>query len=130
MLLAKQEPLTIDPGELQARLDRPDHAGIAAELNQVEFTGVPGLLATYGGQARDLAPWLAGAEINRDGNLRLQYLAGMGNNVYDSSIYQGMLAHRRFPEELFTGSGEWKERLRQVVARARVTNEGQGPAGQ
>ena len=36
------------------------------------------LLTTYGGQARDLAPWLADAEINRDSNLRLQYLAGMG----------------------------------------------------
>ena len=130
VLLAKPEPLSIDPGELQARLDRPDHAQIAAELNQVEFVGAAGLLATYGGQARDLAPWLAGAEINRDGNLRLQYLAGMGNNVYDSTIYQGMLAHRRFPEELFAGSGEWKERLRQVVARARVAGESQGPGGQ
>ena len=26
-------------------------------------------------------PWLAGAEINRDRNLRLQYLAGMGKHV-------------------------------------------------
>jgi spermidine synthase len=130
VLLAKPEPMRIDPGELQARLDRPDHAQIATELNQVEFVGAAGLLATYGGQARDLAPWLAGAEINRDANLRLQYLAGMGNNVYDRTIYEGMLAHRRFPEELFAGSGEWKERLRQVVGRARVTGEGQGPGGQ
>jgi len=122
VLLAKAEPLTIDPGALQARLDRPDHATIAAELNQVEFVGVPGLLATYGGQARDLGPWLAGAEINRDRNLRLQYLAGMGNNVYDSRIYQSMLTYRRFPEELFTGSEEWRERLRQVVARERTVN--------
>ena len=129
VLLAKAEPLEIDPGALQARLDRPDHATIAAELNQVEFVGVPGLLATYGGQARDLGPWLAGAEINRDRNLRLQYLAGMGNNVYDNRIYQSMLAYRRFPEELFAGSNEWRERLRQVVARQRQTIEGQGTAG-
>jgi len=126
VLLAKPEPLTIDPGALQARLDRPDHATIAAELNQVEFVGVPGLLATYGGQARDLGPWLAGAEINRDRNLRLQYLAGMGNNVYDNRIYQSMLAYRRFPEELFAGTDEWRDRLRQVVARQGGTNEGQG----
>jgi spermidine synthase len=126
VLLAKPEPLRIDPGALQARLDRPDHATIAAELNQVEFVGVPGLLATYGGQARDLAPWLAGAEINRDRNLRLQYLAGMGNNVYDNRIYQSMLTYRRFPEELFTGSEEWRERMRQVVGRQRRVN---GEAG-
>jgi spermidine synthase len=126
VLLAKPEPLKIDPAQLQARLDRPDHARIAAELNQVEFVGVPGLLATYGGQARDLAPWLAGAEINQDRNLRLQYLAGMGNNVYDNSIYQGLLAYRRFPDDLFAASGEWLERLRQVVARNRAPNEGQG----
>jgi spermidine synthase len=126
VLLAKPEPLKIDPAQLQARLDRPDHARIAAELNQVEFVGVPGLLATYGGQARDLAPWLAGAEINQDRNLRLQYLAGMGNNVYDNSIYQGLLAYRRFPDDLFAASGEWMARLRQVVARNRAPNEGQG----
>jgi spermidine synthase len=129
VLLAKPEPLTIDPGALQARLDRPDHATIAAELNQVEFVGVPGLLATYGGQARDLGPWLRGAEINYDRNLRLQYLAGMGNNVYDNRIYQSMLAYRRFPEELFAATEEWRERLRQVVARPRATNEGQGTGG-
>ena len=126
VLLAKSEPLTIDPGALQARLDRPDHATIAAELNQVEFVGVPGLLATYGGQARDLGPWLAGAEINRDRNLRLQYLAGMGNNVYDNRIYQSMLAYRRFPEEMFAGTEDWRARLRQVVARERPAN---GEAG-
>ena len=103
VLLAKPEPLR----SIRRRCRRGSTGritrSIAAELNQVEFTGVPGLLATYGGQARDLAPWLAGAEINRDSDLRLQYLAGMGNNVYDSSIYQGMLAHRRFPDDLFTG---------------------------
>jgi spermidine synthase len=122
VLLSKTEPLRIDPAALQARLDRPDHAAIAAELNQVEFVGVPGLLATYGGQARDLGPWLKGAAINRDRDLRLQYLAGMANNVYDKTIYEGMLAYRRFPDDLFAASGEWMNRLRQVVARERPPN--------
>jgi len=36
------------------------------------------LLAAYAGQKSDLAPWYAGAELNRDGDLRLQYLAGWG----------------------------------------------------
>jgi spermidine synthase len=124
VLLAKAEPLRIDPDRLQARLDRPDHAAVAAALNQVEFVGLPGLLATYGGQARDLRAWLAGAEINRDRNLRLQYLAGMGNNVYDDRIYQEMLAYRRFPEELFMASDVWMERLRAALARNRTASEG------
>lgn len=120
VLLAKPEPLRIDPGGLQARLDRPDHAAVARSLQEVEFQGVPGLLATYAGQAPDLRAWLAGAEINRDRNLRLQYLAGMSSNVYDARIYQDMLSFRRFPQELFTASEEWMVRLRQVVAQPHV----------
>jgi spermidine synthase len=116
VMLAKPEPLVIDPGALQARLDRPDHARVAQALNEVDFPGVRGLMAAYGGQSRDLRPWLVDAEINRDRNLRLQYLAGMANNVYDNRIYQDMLAYWRFPEEMLTGSPEWKERLRQEMA--------------
>ena len=116
VMLAKPEPLVIDPGALQARLDRPDHARVTQALGEVEFAGVEGLMAAYGGQARDLRPWLVDAQINRDRNLRLQYLAGMANNVYDNRIYQDMLAYWRFPEEMLTGSQEWKERLRREMA--------------
>ena len=119
VMLAKTGPLRIDPAALQARLDRPDHAAIAGALKEVEFPGVEGLMAAYGGQARDLRPWLADGQINLDRNLRLEYLAGMANNVYDNAIYEDILAYWRFPEELFTGSAEWKERLRQVMAPAR-----------
>ncbi len=118
VMLAKSEPLRIDPAALQARLERPDHAAIAAALTEVEFAGVPGLMATYAGQARDLRPWLVDGQINRDSNLRLEYLAGMGNNVYDAGIYQDMLAYRRFPDELFTASEDWKARLRQAMTQA------------
>ena len=38
------------------------------------------LLATYAGQAADMAEWLRGAQINTDMNLRLQYLAGLALN--------------------------------------------------
>ena len=45
------------------------------------------------------------AEINRDLNLRLQYLAGLGVNLrVGDMIYQNMLAHRRVPSDVFTGS--------------------------
>ena len=114
VMLARPEPLRIDPAALQERLDRPDHARIAAALNEVEFTGASGLLATYAGQAADLRPWLADAQINTDRNLRLEYLAGMANNVYDARIYQRILEYRRFPEEMFVGPAEWEEALRRL----------------
>ena len=47
----------------------------------------------------------AGAEINRDGNLRLQYLAGLALNIsMEGAIYNEMLGYRRFPQNLFVGS--------------------------
>jgi spermidine synthase len=75
------------------------------------------LLSTYAGQARDLAPWLVGAEINRDSNLRLQYLAGMGLNTYENaSIYDDMLRYRKFPDNLIVGSSSEQEYLRESIA--------------
>ncbi|MDT5131793.1 MAG: spermidine synthase, partial [Mycobacterium sp.] len=51
--------------------------------------------------------WLAGADINDDMSMRLQYLAGMGLNVDDpAAIYAEMLGYRRFPRDLFSGSGQ------------------------
>jgi len=49
----------------------------------------------------------AGAEINRDRDLRLQYLAGWGiNSSLEDYIYRQMLCYRRLPRDLFTGSAE------------------------
>jgi spermidine synthase len=118
VMLAKPGPLQIDPAALDARLNRADHAPIKDALTQVELGGVDGLMATYAGQARDLRPWLTDAQINTDRNLRLEYLAGLANNVYDAQIYQNMLMFRRFPEEMFTASPEWMDRLRKVMAVA------------
>ena len=127
VLLAKQEPLRINPGTLQERLDRPDHAVVAAELNQVSVTGVLGLLSTYGGRARDLAPWLSGAVVNRDANLRLQYLAGLGNNTYDDGIWESIRSYLRFPDDMFDASDELKDGLRQVMEGRGVPPDGQQP---
>ncbi len=68
---------------------------------------LPDLLSTYAGQAAELRPWLVGAEINRDGNLRLQYLAGLAlNDARENSIYNEIGSYRRFPDNLFAGSSE------------------------
>jgi spermidine synthase len=61
---------------------------------------------TYGGQASDLRAWVKGAQINRDRNLRLQYMAGWDVNTNQANeIYKEILLYRRYPNNLLTGSG-------------------------
>src|SRR5258708_9244798 len=100
------EATKIDVNNLQQLLNRPDQQALVKSVKDVGFESTVGLFATYAGQATDLAPWLENAEINRDRNLRLQYLAGMWLNIDESKfIYESMLYYRRFPEGLFVGSG-------------------------
>lgn len=55
----------------------------------------------------DLQPWLDGVVINRDGNLRLQYMAGLAlNTSMEATIYIQILSNRKFPVHLFQGSEE------------------------
>ncbi len=106
-MLAQAEPTKINLDALDQRLRRDDHKLVARSLAEVNFHTVPQLLGTYAGQASDLKSWLEGAQINRDLNLRLQYLAGMGLN-YDKPgyIYSEMLTRRKPAPEIFSGSGE------------------------
>jgi spermidine synthase len=106
VLLGQADPLGLDADALQARLDRADHAGVARSLDEVGFSSILALLKTYGGQARDLRSWLGPVEINRDRNLRLQYLAGLALNVNQGDlIADEMQRHVRHPENLFVGNG-------------------------
>ncbi len=78
------------------------------------------LFATYAGRKSDLTEWLKDAAINRDRNLRMQYLAGIGLDLDDSAaIYAGMLAYRRFPEDLFASAEGRVYSLRRAVGRQR-----------
>jgi len=105
VVMGQVEPTKIDLDALQRRADQPDHAAVAKSLNDVGFNSLTGLLANYAGQESDLRPYLAGAEINRDGNLRLQYLAGLAlNTSMEGAIYNDILNYRRPPRNLFVGS--------------------------
>ena len=74
-------------------------------MGAVNFHNATDMLATYAGRASDMKRWLAGADINVDMSMRLQYLAGMGLNFDNpATIYAEMLEYRRFPRELFIGS--------------------------
>jgi len=120
VLAGHAAPQRVDVDSIDDRLARPEYARAARSLADVGFSSGLALLSTYAGQARDLAPWLAGAELNRDSNLRLQYLAGFGLNTYESSaIYAQILRYRKFPEDLFVGSGPAREQLRAVIEAPR-----------
>jgi spermidine synthase len=116
VLMGQVDPARIDLDAIQARLDRPEGMRVAESLREVNFANVVQLFGTYAGQEPDLRPWLAGAEINRDGNLRLQYMAGLALNVsQEGAIYNQMLAYRRFPDNLFAGSPERLRALRYAL---------------
>lgn len=116
VLLGQVEPLKIDIDKVQARLNSPEYARMAQSLREVGIYSAVELLGTYAGSAADLKPWLADAAINRDRNMRLQYLAGLGLNLYKADpIYVNMARHAKFPENLFTGSEQVMEALRQAI---------------
>jgi spermidine synthase len=118
ILFGQLDQQPIDVEALQARLDRDDHKSVAVSLRSVGIPSAIELLGMYAGQAGDLTEWLADAEINRDRNLRLQYLAGMGLNLYQSeAIFNDMVRHRRFPEQLFVVSPEDRPKLARAIER-------------
>ena len=120
VLMGQVEPLKIDVDGMQKRLDRPDNQAVRASLREAGYNSAIDLLSTFAAQASDLREWTRGAEINRDRNLRLQYLAGMAVNTYEPGpIYDEMLRPAVFPENLFVGSPESVGRLRGLFHRRR-----------
>jgi spermidine synthase len=120
VLLGQVEPLNLNVDALEDRWSRPDYARVAQSMGAVNFHSATDVLATYAGRASDMKRWLAGADINDDMTMRLQYLAGMGLNVDDpAAIYAEMLRYRRFPRDLFTGSAQ---RLRTLEGLLRTTS--------
>jgi spermidine synthase len=111
------DPPKINIDEVQARLDRPDYAPVADSLREIELNSLTDLFANYVGQNADLAPWVAGAAINRDGDLKLQYLAGWGiNSDMADVLYKQMMSYRRTPNGLFSGSPEKLQALLQFLS--------------
>jgi spermidine synthase len=105
VFMGQAEPLKVDLDEAQRRLERPDYATVAESLRGIGIGSVVDLLSTFTGQASDFAPWVQGAELNRDRDLRLQYLAGWGiNSTIEDDIFQEMSSYRKAPENLFSGS--------------------------
>jgi spermidine synthase len=118
VLLGQAEPLRIDLDAVEEGLRRPEYAAFNDSLAEVGIHSSVELFATYAGRASDLKPWLEHAQINGDGNLRMQYLAGLSLNLDDSAaIYSSMLAHRRFPEDSFSSAEGRVHSLRLLMQR-------------
>jgi spermidine synthase len=116
IVLGEADPATINVDDVQARLDSPSYGWAARSLQDVGFNSVMDLMKTYGGSAYDMESWLRPAQINTDRDLRLQYLAGFGANLYlEKEIYDEIKDHRTYPEDLFEGSPDEIQELRSVL---------------
>ncbi|HJR58934.1 MAG TPA: fused MFS/spermidine synthase [Vicinamibacterales bacterium] len=123
VLLGQVEPTVINLDEIQAKLTRPEYQSIAQSLAEVGMYNVVDLFANFAGNKDQLQPWLADATINRDRNLKLQYLAGLGVHLYQSDvIYAGMLRHADYPQATFTGSDGMLAQLQQAMRQMHGRN--------
>jgi spermidine synthase len=117
VLVGSIEPLHIDVDAIQAKLASPEYTRVAQSLREIGFNSAIELFSTFAGRASDLKPYLQDAAVNRDRNLRLQYLAGLGLNIYQAGpIYSEILRYRGDPGDLFTGSEETLKALRSMIA--------------
>jgi spermidine synthase len=116
VLSGRLDDVPINVDEMERRLASPEYAPVAKSLRKIGFNSAVGLLSTFGGRAPDLKPWTKDAEINRDRNLRLQFLAGFDMNTNDRvEVYRNILAFRRYPEDLFIGQPETLTALRTAM---------------
>jgi spermidine synthase len=116
VLLGQADPAPLDIDVLAARLDQPEYAPVAQSLREVGYASLIDLLSTFAGDAPNLGGWMSDAVINRDSSLRLQYLAGLGVNLrVGDVIYRNILAHRKVPSDVFSGSEDGKARLWEAI---------------
>jgi len=114
VVLGGAGPLRIELAKMEGRF--LNEKAVGQSLNDAGFPTIFNLLSTYGGRASDLKPWLAGAQINRDSNLRLQYLAGLAADLSEANrISDSILAWRKFPEDIFVGQEDVKGLIRDVI---------------
>ena len=119
VLMGTVEAPHFNVDEWEARLNSPQYAAVKDSLREISIYSALDLFANYAGRASDLKAYTADAQINHDRDLRLQYLAGLGLNLYQSGpIYADILRHKKYPEGLFSGSPETLQKLRDAIASA------------
>jgi len=119
VLLGMADNDRINVDRMVERFNHPRYAQVRASLAEVRLENVTDLLSTFAGQPDDLAHWLEDADINVDKNMRLQYLAGMGLNLYENTgIYNNMLSQGvSYPTDLFIGNEQVLTELEDKITR-------------
>jgi spermidine synthase len=116
VLFGQLEDGKIDVDAVQARLDDPANSAITQSLREIGIFSAVDLFGTYAGRTSDMKTWLSNGIINTDRNLKLQYLAGLGLNLYQSDpIYKSMIREVKYPEGLFEGKPETLKLLREKI---------------
>ncbi len=120
VFMGQVEPLQINLDEMQQRLRRPDYAPVAESLRDIGVDSADrSVLHLRRPERPTWAPWIAGAEINRDRDLRLQYLGGWGIN---SSLEDYHLS----PDDALSQAGAG---LVHRLARSRASHAIRGRSG-
>jgi spermidine synthase len=105
VFMGQAEPLKIDLDRVQARYGLPEHEPVRQSLQEIGVENLFDLFSTYSGSASDLAPYVRGADVNTDGDLKLSYLAGWGiNSTLEDYLYRQIIRYRQMPGGVFSGS--------------------------
>jgi spermidine synthase len=120
VLLGQIDPLHVDTEAIDARLRA--NPRLEASLAEVYLGSAIELLATYVGRGRALEGWLEDAQINRDLNMRLQYLAGLSLDLsQEHEIFQTLAGFRSYPEDMISAPGWVHYRLKRLLRGERET---------
>jgi hypothetical protein len=114
VLVGSLEPLHLDLRATAGRMAVTQK--VFDSYREVRINSVIDLLSTYGASGKDMERWLAGAPINRDFSLKLEYISGLALDQREADpIYAHMVADRTFPTEIFTGPRPQMDELRRRI---------------
>jgi spermidine synthase len=117
VMVGSDQPLDIDVSAVEAKLQKPEFAAVRQSLIDVNYPDAVSLFGTFAADASQLEGYLRDAQINRDRNLRLQYLAGMAVNQYQQAdLYAKLKAAGGWKDGLFKGDEATMNRLRATIS--------------
>ncbi len=108
------DPAPLDLEKLQRRIaSNPD---LKAALDEVRLGSVLSLFKHYVGRGSDLGEVLAGAEINQESSMKLEYMAGMASHFQaPDAILRLIIAPLRYPSDWLINDERFYERLHAVL---------------
>ena len=114
MLIGSPGPLVIDLDALTARLAAAP--AVRASLDEINVSDVPDLLRSFICTCASIKDDLAGAVVNRDANLYLQFSAGLGwYEWHQPRLVVQCARWRQSPERLLRGAPDHVEALHRTI---------------